>query len=172
MPRNVTNIVKRREEKRVNKDSLREERLQENLGGNAIHLTNRRQGAPPKSSENVILITSKFKEGPAKYARAGFRRINMRLKEYPPDEIRHVIESGGYDYDDFEEVFDWVNSIEIPPSKKKRERDGITTAQYNEILRKAESNPLTCVAHRISKEVVEKFFRDYRLRFLFRVLAP
>ena len=131
-------------------------------------MTKRVRGAPPKNKDH--LITREFNEGRAKYTRAVVRRFNKHIKK--DKEMRKLIDSGGYEYDDFNEVFNWVNTIEIPPHEKKRERDGITADQYDEIMQKAESNPLTCVAHILSKEAVEKFFSNHRLRFLFKELAP
>lgn len=126
------------------------------------------QGAPPQNKDH--LITREFKEGLAKYTRAVFRRFNKHIKK--EEEMRKLIDSIGYNNEDFNEVFEWVNSIEIPPHEKKRKEDGITTDQYDKIMQKAESNPLTCVAHILSKEAVEIFFSNHRLRFLFRELAP
>lgn len=69
------------------------------------------QGAPPKNKDH--LITREFKEGRAKYTRAVFRRFNKHIKK--EKEMRKLIDSVGYKNEDFNEVFEWVKTIEIPP---------------------------------------------------------
>lgn len=78
-----------------------------NLFKNAIHMIKRTRGARPKNYDN--LITKDYMEGDyPQITRTVFRCFNRLLKEYQDDEKRHLIKSGGHEYDDFIEVFNWA----------------------------------------------------------------
>lgn len=85
--------------------------------------------------------------------------------------MRGLIEKGDLNYVHFLEVLQWALKTETI-YKNKRQKGIKGEEQIKQSQMNALSNPFSCVAHKQSKENVEKFFTDKRLSLLFRKYAP
>lgn len=100
--------------------------------------------------------------------RAIFRSFIRHLKK--GEEIIMLIKRGHKEY---VEILQWAKgSKTIYKTKKQKERVKRKNHQQEQIKNDAQPSLFSLLSYKQKKENVEKFFNDYRLRELFRVIAP
>ena len=127
------------------------------------------RGRGRKPANFSQLITARLKEGCVMMRRGIFRRFNKHFKA--DRKLRELIEGGHKDYVHLREVLEWALKTETVYENKHQK--GIRNKrQQKQRLLNASSNLLNSVAYKYSKEAMEYFFRDDRLRSLFLRYAP